>query len=137
MTEGFFKQLFSRLSRKVCRLLFSPVLLRKFRLSLSTGLPDLPVSEENTPFHDVCLFVCVFFSTCDIDKVEKSVDTNGKSAIKKNDNNKIKSNNNKKKNMPPPPHHVEMWRNVEGFHTSRTENITLKSPQDGLICAGT
>ena len=39
--------------------------------------------------------------------------------------------------MPPPPHHVEMWRNVEGFHTSRTENITLKSPQDGLICAGT
>ena len=41
------------------------------------------------------------------------------------------------KNMPPPPHHVEMWRNMEGFHTSRTENITLKSPQDGLICAGT
>ena len=31
--------------------------------------------------------------------------------------------------MPPPPHHVEMWRNVEGFHTSRTENITLKSPR--------
>ena len=67
----FVKQLFSRLSRKVCRLLVSPVLLRKFRLSLSTGLPDLPVSEENRPFHDVCLFVCVFFSTCDIDKVEK------------------------------------------------------------------
>ena len=61
----------------------------------------------------------------------------GKAPLKKkNDNNKIK-NNNKKKNMPPPPHHVEMWRNVEGFHTSRTENITLKSPQDGLICAGT
>ena len=39
--------------------------------------------------------------------------------------------------MLPPPHHVEMWRNVEGFYTTRTENITLKSPQDGLICAGT
>ena len=50
---------------------------------------------------------------------------------------KMKIKSNKKKNMPPPPHHVEMWRNVEGFHTSRTENITLKSPQDGLICAGT
>ena len=33
--------------------------------------------------------------------------------------------------LPPPPRHVE------GFHTSRTENITLKSPQDGLIFSGT
>ena len=71
LTEGFFKHNYCHpCHRRFCRRFFSPVLLRKCRLLLSTRLPDrqpdLPVSEENRPFH--CFF---FSSTFDIDKVEK------------------------------------------------------------------
>ena len=52
-----------------------------------------------------------------------------KAPLKKNKN---KKKTKKKHATPTPP-----CRKVEGFHTSRTENITLKSPQDGLIYAGT